>query len=239
MTKGGCYIAAVAVLIAACATAPEPKKEKAATAQAQVALPRALDAGANRDPYPSSYRALPSQTTALVNATVLTGTGAQIENGVVVMSEGRIAAVGDASTQLPPNAQVIDARGKWVTPGIIDAHSHMGVYPSPGVGVNQDGNEMTDPNTAGVWAEHAIWPQDPAFQRARAGGVTTVHILPGSANLFGGRSVTLKNVPSLTMRGMKFPGAPQGLKMACGENPKRTYGMKSRAPSTEMGNVHG
>jgi imidazolonepropionase-like amidohydrolase len=195
--------------------------------------------GAEPDPYASSYRPLPSQTTAIVNATVLTGTGTQIENGVVIMSDGRIAAVGAATTQLPANAQVIDARGKWVTPGIIDTHSHLGVYPSPGTSVNQDGNEMTDPNTAGVWAEHSIWPQDPAFQRARAGGVTTLHILPGSANLFGGRSVTLKNVPSLTARGMKFPGAPHGLKMACGENPKRTYGMKSRAPSTSMGNVFG
>jgi imidazolonepropionase-like amidohydrolase len=97
---------------------------------------------------------------------------------------------------------------------------------------------MTDPNTAGVWSENSVWPMDPGFDRARAGGVTTLQILPGSGNLFGGRSVTLKNVPSTTTQGMKFPGAPYGLKMACGENPKRVYGSKGKTPSTNMGNVY-
>ena len=92
--------------------------------------------------------------------------------------------------------------------------------------------------TAQVWAEHSVWPQDPGFSRALAnGGVTTLQILPGSANLFGGRSVTLKNVYARTVQGMKFPGAPYGLKMACGENPKRVYGGKNREPSTRMGNI--
>ncbi|MBK6454048.1 MAG: hypothetical protein IPF84_16725 [Proteobacteria bacterium] len=85
-------------------------------------------------------------------------------------------------------------------------------------------NEMTDPVTAGVWAEHSVWPQDPGFATALAGGVTTIQILPGSGNLIGGRGVTLRNVPATTYQAMKFPGAPQGLKMACGENPKRVYG---------------
>jgi imidazolonepropionase-like amidohydrolase len=126
-----------------------------------------------------------------------------------------------------------------VTPGIIDIHSHLGVYPSPGVQAHSDGNESTAPNTAQVWAEHSVWPQDPGFGRALASGVTSLQILPGSANLFGGRSVTLKNVPSRTVQGMKFPGAPYGLKMACGENPKRVYGGQGRQPSTRMGNVAG
>jgi imidazolonepropionase-like amidohydrolase len=82
-----------------------------------------------------------------------------------------------------------------------------------------------------------VWPQDPGFSRALAnGGVTTLQILPGSANLFGGRSVVLKNVPARTVQGMKFPGAPYGLKMACGENPKRVYGNKG-GPQTRMGNI--
>jgi imidazolonepropionase-like amidohydrolase len=99
---------------------------------------------------------------------------------------------------------------------------------------------MTDPNTAQVWAEHSVWPQDPGFNTARIGGVTSMQILPGSANLFGGRSVTVKNVPSRTVQGMKFPDAPHGLKMACGENPKNVYGlMRDRAPATRMGNVAG
>src|SRR3546814_6221785 len=90
----------------------------------------------------------------------------------------------------------------------------------------------------GVWAEHSVWPQDPGFSRALAnGGVTTLEVLPGSANLFGGRSVVLKNVPGRTVQEMKFPGAPYGLKMACGENPKRVYCAKGRMPSTRMGHV--
>jgi imidazolonepropionase-like amidohydrolase len=102
-----------------------------------------------------------------------------------------------------------------------------------------DGNEATNPNTAQVWAEHSIWPQDPGFNTARAGGVTTLQILPGSANLFGGRGVTVRNVPSVTMQGMKFPNAPYGLKMACGENPSRVYGGRNTSPATGMGNVAG
>ena len=90
-----------------------------------------------------------------------------------------------------------------------------------------------------MWAEHGVWPQDPGFATALAGGVTTLQILPGSANLIGGRGVTLRNVHATTMQDMKFPGAPHGLKMACGENPKRVYGDRGRAPSTRMGNVAG
>ena len=118
-------------------------------------------------------------------------------------------------------------------------HSHLGVYPSPGVRGNSDGNEATGPVTANVWAEHSVWPEDPGFTTARIGGVTAMQILPGSANLIGGRSVVLKNVPAVTYQGMKFPGAPQGLKMACGENPKRVYGSDKKFPQTRMGNVAG
>ena len=122
---------------------------------------------------------------------------------------------------------------------MIDVHSHLGVYPSPGASAHSDGNEATSPVTAQVWAEHSVWPQDPGFGAALAGGVTTLQILPGSANLVGGRGVTLRNVPATSYQAMKFPGAPWGLKMACGENPKRVYGGKGTAPSTRMGNVAG
>ena len=132
---------------------------------------------------------------------------------------------------------IIDGTGKFVTPGIIDNHSHMGVYPAPGVSTSSDGNEATNPVTAEVWAEHSVWTQDPQYKLALAGGITTFHVLPGSANLFGGRGVTLKNVSANTVPDMKFPGAPHSLKMACGENPKRVY--RSRGPSTRMGNVAG
>ena len=166
----------------------------------------------------------------------MTATGAIIDGGEVLMVDGRIAAVG-ANVTAPASARVIDAAGRWVTPGIIDTHSHLGAYPSPSVSAHSDGNEATDPNTAEVWVEHSVWPQDPGFIRALEGGITTLQILPGSANLFGGRGVTLRNVPARTVQEMKFPGAPYGLKMACGENPKRVYA--SRGPSTRMGNVAG
>lgn len=171
-------------------------------------------------------------------ATVLTGTGTRIDGGDVLIVDGKIAAVG---TQLsaPAAAKVIDANGRWVTPGLIDVHSHLGVYASPGVDAHSDGNEMVDPVTAQAWAEHAVWPQDPGFQTALEGGVTTMQILPGSGNLIGGRGVTLKNVHATTYQAMKFPDAPHGLKMACGENPKGFYGGKGQAPMTRMGNVAG
>jgi imidazolonepropionase-like amidohydrolase len=189
-------------------------------------------------PYASTYHVVPSPPVLIRNATVLTAAGDRIEGGSVLLRDGRIAGVGK-DLQPPPGTVVIEAGGKWVTPGLIDAHSHLGVYPSPEVDANADGNELTNPVTAEVWAEHSVWPQDPQFPLALAGGVTAMQILPGSGNLIGGRSITVKNVPARGVDGMKFPGAPYGLKMACGENPKRVYGEKGRAPSTRMGNVAG
>lgn len=234
----------VATSLAGCATpgastqASTSAPAKAGAKEPPAQLARGLDASTNPNPFPSTYAPRPSRPTAIVGATVLTGAGSQIENGTVIMIDGKLAAVG-AGLAPPAGATVIDAHGRWVTPGVIDPHSHLGVYPSPSVQAHSDGNELTDPDTAQVWAEHSVWPQDPGFERALAGGVTTLEILPGSGNLFGGRSVVLKNVPSVTAQGMKFPGAPYGLKMACGENPKRVYGSKNRAPATRMGNVAG
>ncbi|NNU15778.1 amidohydrolase [Parvularcula sp. ZS-1/3] len=192
----------------------------------------------DKDPFPSTYQPYPSENLIIVGATILTGTGEKIENGVVTVMNGEIASVGPAANiREPKGFTKIDATGKIITPGIIDLHSHLGVYPSPSNRSTSDGNEATSPNTAGVWAEHSIYPQDPGFGRALAGGVTSLHVMPGSANLFGGRTVTLKNVPSRTVQGMKFPDAPYGIKMACGENPKRVYA--SRGPATRMGNFKG
>lgn len=191
----------------------------------------------DKNPYPSTYKAWAGAPTALVGATVFDGAGGKIENGTVLFADGKVVGVGGADLAIPAGYRRIDGAGKFVTPGIIDAHSHLGVYPSPSVQGHSDGNEATAPTTPEVWAEHSVWPQDPGFGRAMAnGGVTSLEILPGSANLMGGRSVVLKNVPSLTVQGMKFPGAPYSLKMACGENPKRVYGEKGRMPSTRMGN---
>jgi imidazolonepropionase-like amidohydrolase len=175
----------------------------------------------------------------LTGATVLTGTGERIDNGAVLLADGKIAAVGaSGALTVPEGTATVDAAGKWITPGIIDIHSHLGDYPAPSNDSTSDGNEIVAPNTAHVWAEHSVWPQDAGFTRALAGGITALQVLPGSANLFGGRSVVLKNVPSRSVQGMKFPGAPYGLKMACGENPKRVYGERG-GPGTRMGNMAG
>src|SRR5215216_2436473 len=208
---------------------------------AQAAPPRSgPGAGAlsapNADPFPSTYRPFPSRPTVIRNVNILTAAGPLIRNGAVFMRDGKLVAVG-ATVDAPADALVIDGQGKWVTPGIVDDHSHLGVYAAPGGDALSDGNEATNPVTAYVWAEHSVWPQDLQFPRALASGVTTAQILPGSANLIGGRSVVLKMVPSPTVQGMKFPGAKYGLKMACGENPKRVYAQ--RGPATRMGNVAG
>ena len=192
----------------------------------------------NPDPYPSTYTPFPSEIVLIQGATVFDGIGGEFENYDILMQDGRIAGIGEGLTA-PEGAVIVDGRGRYVTPGVIDIHSHLGVYPSPGVSAHQDGNEITAPVTAEVWAEHGVWPQDPGFDAALAGGVTTLHVLPGSANLFGGRGITLRNVPSRTVQGMKFPGAPYTLKMACGENPKRVYGGQGRAPGSRMGNMAG
>jgi imidazolonepropionase-like amidohydrolase len=237
------------LVLAACLTgcAAQPgKSDKAAKSPISVANAIASSAGTTTATsldaaafYPSTYKVPPSPPTLIRHATVLTGTGTRLDNADVLMVDGKIQAVGTA-LQAPPNSTIVQGEHLWVTPGIIDVHSHLGVYPSPGVEANSDGNEATSPSTANVWAEHSVWPQDPGFRTALAGGVTTLQILPGSANLIGGRSVVLKNVPSVTYQGMKFPGAPQGLKMACGENPKRVYGEeKHEFPSTRMGNMAG
>jgi len=192
----------------------------------------------NEDPYPSTYARYPSVPTVIRHATVFDGDGRQINDGTVVLADGLVQAVGGPELAAPAGAVELDGTGKFVTPGIIDVHSHLGDYPSPSVEGNSDGNEATSPARPEVWAEHSVWPQDPGFSRALAnGGVTSLQILPGSANLFGGRSVVLKNVPARTAQGMKFPGAPYGLKMACGENPKRVYGSKGNMPGTRMGNI--
>ena len=218
-------IAAVSFCLAGCATAPAPKKP-------------APPVHINLDPYPSTYHRYPGAVTAIRGATVFDGEGGRIENGTVILADGVIQAIGGPDIPVPEGAYQVDGTGKFVTPGIIDVHSHLGDYPSPGVPALSDGNEATSPVRPEVWAEHSVWPQDPGFSRAMMnGGVTALQILPGSANLFGGRSVTLKNVPARTVQGMKFPGAPYGLKMACGENPKRVYGSKSQMPQTRMGNI--
>jgi imidazolonepropionase-like amidohydrolase len=235
---GASVMACVAQAPARTTTAPAPAQVAATSAPDTTRVqpgPGALSQP-NADPYPSTYRAFPGRTTVIRNATIMTAAGPTLRGATIVLRDGKVVALGN-DVAVPADAVVLDGTGKFVTPGIVDTHTHLGVYPAPGVEALSDGNEATNPSTPNVWAEHSVYAQDPQFPRALAAGVTTVQILPGSANLIGGRSVTLKVVPSRTVRGMKFPGAKYGLKHACGENPKRVYA--NRGPSTRMGNVAG
>ena len=192
----------------------------------------------NYEPFQSTYEPLPLTNTIFRNANIYDGEGNELINTDLIIKDGKVVAIG---IDLPSSDDLkeIDASGKWITPGIIDIHSHMGVYPAPSVKTSSDGNEATSPVTAEVWAEHSIWVQDPQYALALKGGVTTFHVLPGSANLIGGRGVTAKNLQRNTITSMKFPNAPHSLKMACGENPKRVYGNRGQMPSTRMGNAAG
>lgn len=190
------------------------------------------------DPYPSTYQPRPRTDTIVVNVTILDGAGRRIDNGEVLMRDGRIVAVGHGLDR--QGATVIDGQGRWLTPGVIDIHSHNGTFPMPLTSQEStasDVSEISDPNVADTWIEHAVNPQDPAFAAALRAGVTTLQILPGSTPLFSGRSVVVKPVSVADVRSMKFPGAPQGLKMSCGENAKSHFGEKDKLPNSRQGEI--
>ena len=229
MTHKRLAVSLIALALSACASNGKP----AAKAQPLPAAP-AAQGGSPEDAFASTYKPWPGVPTVVRNVTIFDGKGGRIENGAVRFENGRLTAIGQSVDE--SGATVIDGAGRWVTPGIIDIHSHLGVYPSPGVDAHSDGNEATSPVRPEVWAQHSIWPQDPGFSRALAGGVTVLEVLPGSANLFGGRGAVLKNVYGRTASDMLMPGAPFTMKMACGENPKRVYGRKGQMPATRMGN---
>ena len=191
----------------------------------------------SNDYFGSTYEPMESEPTLFQSANMYDGLGGELLDYDLLIADGKIIEIGQSLNQ--SGVKVIDASDKWITPGIIDIHSHMGVYSAPSVSTSSDGNEATAPVTAEVWAEHSVWTQDPQFALALKGGVTSFHVLPGSANLFGGRGATFKNISKNTIQAMKFPNAPHSLKMACGENPKRVYGNRRQSPSTRMGNMAG
>ena len=225
-------IGLVAALLAGCASTSNKPAASASTPPAPKLQGGSPEAEAALG---STYHAWPGVPTVIRNVTIYDGKGGRIENGAVRFEAGKVVSVGQSVNEA--GATLIDGAGKWVTPGIIDIHSHLGDYPSPGVPAHSDGNEVTGPVRPEVWAIHSVWPQDPGFGRALAGGVTTLHVLPGSANLFGGRGATLKNVYGRSAQDMLMPGAPWSIKMACGENPKRVYGTRNQMPGTRMGNI--
>lgn len=171
---------------------------------------------------------------AIKGATILSMTHGTIENGTVVIQNGKIQAVG-TNVDIPSSAEVIDAKGEFVLPGLVDPHSHLGVYSLPAVQANSDGNEMSGDIEAQVRSEDAINTDDPEIARGVSGGVTTVQILPGSGNNIGGWATVVKLNGGQRLDEIKFPGAPPSMKWAWGENPKRVYGTRNEAPSTLMG----
>ncbi len=161
------------------------------------------------------------------NAVVMTVTHGNIKNGSIYIKDGKIAAVGE-NVDAPSSATVIDAGGKYVTPGIVDSHSH--------IALDDDVNEATSPITPQMMMKDAFDYQDKAIYRALAGGVTTSLLLHGSANMIGGQAVVIKHKYGAGRDEMLFPNAPRSIKFASGENPKRVYGSREQLPSTRMGN---
>src|SRR5262249_14167526 len=133
---------------------------------------------------------------------------------------------------IPKGARVVDASGKIIIPGIVDSHSHLGIYSRPGVPANADGNEGTGPIQPALRAIDAIYPGDPGMHMALSGGGTTANIMPGSGNVIGGQTAYVK-LRGRTIDEMLIPGTIGGLKMANGENPKH-YGRDGQAPMTRM-----
>ncbi len=173
---------------------------------------------------------------AFVGARIHTATGAPIDKGVLVIHKGKIVSVGPAGTAVPDGAEVVDAAGKVIIPGLVDTHSHIGIWPRPGVPAHADGNEGSGAVQAGLRALDAILPDDPGIRMATAGGVTTANIMPGSANVIGGQTLYVK-LRGRTIDAMRLtPGKVLGgLKMANGENPKRwNYDARKQPPATRM-----
>jgi imidazolonepropionase-like amidohydrolase len=172
------------------------------------------------------------RSVAIVGGRVVPITGDPIDNGTVLIIDGRISAVG-AGVNVPDGVPVLDVAGKWVLPGFIEAHGHVGVHEEAEGWAGQDTNEMTDPVTAQVRALDAINPADLGFRDAIAGGVLAVNVNPGSGNPIGGQTCALKcwgrTVDEMLLR------SPAGLKSALGENPKRVYGEQKKTPSTRLG----
>ncbi|MGH3186702.1 MAG: amidohydrolase [Streptosporangiaceae bacterium] len=170
---------------------------------------------------------------AIVGGRVVPVEGEPIEGGTVLLSDGRIAAVEGPGFAVPSGTAVVDAAGKWVLPGFIDAHAHAGVHEEAEGWAGQDTNEMTDPVTAQVRALDAINPADLGFRDAITGGVLAVNINPGSGNPIGGQTAAIKcwgrSVDEMVMR------SPAGMKSALGENPKRVYGERKETPATRLG----
>ena len=184
----------------------------------------------------AAQAAEPGAATAYVGAKILTAAGQTYDPGVLLVEKGRIVDIGPSDkVTVPDDAKQVDLAGKTIIPGLVDSHSHLGVYSRPNVSANSDGNEMTGPVQSIVRALDAINPFDPGIRMALAGGVTTTNIMPGSGNVIGGQTLYVKlHGHTVEQMAIVSPTVLGGLKMANGENPKRAYGGRKQAPATRM-----
>jgi len=171
---------------------------------------------------------------AIKGATVLTATHGSIENGTVLLENGKIKAVG-AQIPVPANAKIVDAKGKFITPGLVNPHSHTGIYPLLGLQGNVDLSEANSNINSNIRSMDAVDTSDPEIARAVSGGVTTLQTLPGSDNNIGGFTTVIKLNGAQSIEEARFQGAPLGMKWAWGENPKVQHAGKGTHPSTLMG----
>ena len=184
-----------------------------------------------------------SKPVALRGATLYTVSGPPIADGVLVFQSGKIVAVGPAETTRPPaGARSVDLPGLVIIPGLVDTHSHIGVYSRPLVAANRDGNETSNPVSPEMRVMDAIWPGDPGIRMALAGGITTANIMPGSGNVVGGQTAYVKlrgeSIEEMWIRDAAGSPVTGGMKMANGENPKRSHGSRGKAPMTRMAVAH-
>src|SRR3989449_7012336 len=189
---------ALAALVAGCASAggaggrggTRPAHQAEPAAAPSAAGTAAETTSVDRPQYPSTYRRHPNPPVLIRSATIMTAAGQEIPNGSILFKDGRIVAVG-TRVQAPSDTVVVDGTGKYVTPGLIDDHSHLGVYAAPGTDAESDGNEATNPVTAEVWAEHSFRPLVPQIPLATAGGLKLIHALPGLPSVIGGSCAVL------------------------------------------------
>jgi imidazolonepropionase-like amidohydrolase len=226
-------VAVLVVLVGCAGTGPSSSPADRSDPEIDAATLENMREGTYNDAFESSYEPLPATPTLIQDATIMTAAGETIEGGDLLMRDRQIDTLG-TDLPVPDDAQVVNGTGMYVTPGLIDSHSHLGVSATPEVGPHYDNNEV-GMATPQLWMEHGVWPQGPGFARALAGGTTTALLLPGSGDLIEGRGFTAKLIPARTPQAMKFPDAPGTLKMACGENPKGGPGF----PTTRMGTAAG
>lgn len=169
---------------------------------------------------------------AFINCHIITMEEQDYEKGYILIEAGKIISIGENKKTIPGKAEIIDLQGQIVMPGLIDPHCHLGIYEEIYRVEGDDANEYSDPVTPELRALDAVNPTDEGFPDALMGGVTTVGVCPGSANVIGGSCVALKT-HGKTIDDMIIKEVV-GLKVAFGENPKRVYGQQKKKPITRM-----